>query len=198
MGVAQTLTDIANLALASLGERQITNIDADGKTENLIRIQLYESIRQTQLEIFWEELIISVKPSKSPDEYEPANGYAIYNLPNNFLDAVGLANSYARWFLEGGKLITTDADPLLSYKRYSEDPSEWSGYLVELVYKRLAMNIAMAVTQNANILSQATQLYNMAKGDNLMRSANRQRDYSEKPERFDWMRTRSRRHGAIR
>ena len=197
MSIATTLTDIANLALSSLGERQITNINSDGKTENLIRTLLYESIRQTQLEIFWEELIVSVNPTKSTETYKPAEGFSIYNLPNNFLDAVGLASG-ARWFLEGGKLITQDSAPCLTYKRYSEEPSEWSAYLVELTYKRVAMNISMAVTQNSNIQQQSVQLYNLAKSENLMRSANRQRDYSTKPSRFEWIKTRSRRHGVIR
>lgn len=196
MASAQTLTDIANLALLSLGEKAITNIDSDGKTENLIRPLLHESVRQTQLEIFWQELIVGVSPTRSTAEYTANTSLAIYNLPKNFLDVVSL-QSGSRWFLEGGKLITEDQDPYLTYKKYSSEPSEWSAYLVELVYKRLASNIAMAVTQNANMLQQAVQLYQMAKNDNLMRSANRQRDYSETSKRFNWIKRRDRRHGRI-
>ena len=204
MASAQTLTDIVNLALASLGEKQITNIDSDGKTENLMRPLMYEAVRQTQLEIFWQELIIGFSPTQSSETYGGQESgdttyigstYLVYNLPKNFLDVVRL-RSGAYWFLEGNKLITTDPDPYLTYKRYSEEPSEWSAYLVELVYKRLAMNASMPVTQNANIQQQSVQLYNMAKNENLLRSANRQRQYCATPSKFSWVGRRSRRFGS--
>ena len=197
MSKAQTLTDIVNLSLSSLGQNQITNIDADGKTENQLRPLLFEAIRQTQLEIMWQELVVSFSPSKSPDQYAPNEAYSVYNLPTNFLDVLSL-KSGAYWFLEGGKLITTDQDPFLTYKKYSEEPSEWTGYLVEMVYKRLAFNASMAVTQNAQIQQQSAQLYELSKSDNLMRSANRQRDYATSPSTFGWMTSRSRRYGRGR
>jgi len=192
MAKASTLTDIVNLALASLGERQITNIDADGNTENLMRPLLFESIRQTQLEIDWQELMVSMSPSKSNDTYDRLAGYAIFNLPTNFLDMQHI-KSNAHWFLEMGKLITADPSPYITYKKYSEEPSEWTGYLVEMIYKRLAFNSAMAVTQNEGIQSQAGQLYQLAKNDNMMRSSNRQRDISNGESVYSWRCRRGRR-----
>ena len=192
MAKASTLTDIVNLALASLGERQITNIDADGKTENLMRPLLFEAVRQTQLEIDWQELMVSMSPSQSSTEYVRLAGYTIYNLPTNFLDMQHI-KSNAHWFLEMGKLITTDPQPYITYKKYSEEPSEWSGYLVEMIYKRLASNASMAVTQNEGIQSQAGQLYQLAKNDNMMRSANRQRSMANGESVYSWRCRRGRR-----
>lgn len=192
MSKASTLTDIVNLALASLGEKQITNIDSDGNTENLMRPLLYEAIRQTQLEIDWQELMVSMSPSQSNDTYDRLAGYAIFNLPSNFLDMQHI-KSNAHWFLEMGKLITSDPSPYITYKKYSEEPSEWTGYLVEMIYKRLAFNSAMAVTQNEGIQSQAGQLYQLAKNDNMMRSANRQRNISNGESVYSWRCRRGRR-----
>jgi hypothetical protein len=192
MAKASTLTDIVNLALASLGEKQITNIDADGNTENLMRPLLFEAIRQTQLEIDWQELMVSMSPSQSNDTYERLAGYAIFNLPSNFLDMQHIKTN-AHWFLESGKLITADPAPYITYKKYSEEPSEWTGYLVEMVYKRLAFNSAMAVTQNEGIQSQAGQLYQLAKNDNMMRSANRQRNIATGESSYSWRCRRGRR-----
>jgi hypothetical protein len=192
MAKASTLTDIVNLALASLGERQIANIDADGNTENLMRPLLFEAIRQTQLEIDWQELMVSMSPSQSNDTYERLAGYAIFNLPSNFLDMQHIKTN-AHWFLESGKLITADSAPYITYKKYSEEPSEWTGYLVEMVYKRLAFNSAMAVTQNEGIQSQAGQLYQLAKNDNMMRSANRQRNIATGESSYSWRCRRGRR-----
>lgn len=192
MAKASTLTDIVNLALASLGEKQITNIDADGNTENLMRPLLFEAVRQTQLEIDWQELMVSMSPSKSNDTYDRLAGYAIFNLPSNFLDMQHIKTN-ANWFLESRKLITADPAPYITYKKYSEEPSEWTGYLVEMTYKRLAFNSAMAVTQNENIQSQAGQLYQLAKNDNMMRSANRQRNIATGESSYSWRCRRGRR-----
>tara|TARA_R110002012_G_scaffold258505_2_gene438975 strand:+ start:1829 stop:2407 length:579 start_codon:yes stop_codon:yes gene_type:complete len=192
MAKASTLTDIVNLALASLGEKQITNIDADGNTENLMRPLLFEAVRQTQLEIDWQELMVSMSPSQSNDTYERLAGYAIFNLPSNFLDMQHIKTN-AHWFLEMGKLITADPAPYITYKKYSEEPSEWTGYLFEMVYKRLAFNSAMAVTQNEGIQSQAGQLYQLAKNDNMMRSANRQRNIATGESGYSWRCRRGRR-----
>jgi len=196
MAKASTLTDIVNLSLSSLGENQITNIDSDGKTENQIRPLLFEAIRQTQLEIDWQELMVSMSPSKSNDTYERLAGYSIYNLPTNFLD-MQFIKSQSAWFLEAGKLITSDPDPYITYKKYSEEPSEWSGYLVEMIYKRLAFNASMAVTQNENIQRQSAELYTMCKNDNMMRSANRQRSGWDREKGFTWL-GRRRRRGIFR
>ncbi len=174
MALAETLTDIANLALASVGEEVIQNIDDESAIARDIRRVLYESIRQTQLEILWEELTEIIEPSQVTGMYPGDDSFYQYRLPNNFLDVISLKSNYD-WFLSGGKLITQDADPLLTYKRYSEEVSEWSGYLVELIYRRIAANVAMPLTQNGQVASMAQEAYRQAQLTNLTRSSNRSR-----------------------
>lgn len=174
MSLASTLTDVANLALASIGERVIQNIDDETSIARDIRRVLFESVRQTQLEIFWEELTEIIKPSQVTDRYPGDEEFFQYRLPNNFLDVVGLESNFA-WFLSGGKLITKDPEPLLTYKRYSVEVSEWSGYLVELIYRRVAANVAMPLTQNLQLAQKAEQIYDTVKLNNLTRSSNRSR-----------------------
>lgn len=183
MPLPSTLTDVANLALASIGEQVIENIDDQTEVARAVNRTLYESIRQTQLEIFWEELIEITEPSQVTDPYPGAAALFQYRLPNNFLDVVALqsnANFHTspQWFLSGGKLITEDPAPLLTYKRYSEEPSEWSGYLLEMIYRRVAMNIAMNITQNGQITAKAQQDYQESAIRNLTRSSNRSRKNS--------------------
>jgi hypothetical protein len=174
MALAETLTDIANLALASIGEKVIQNIDDESAIARDINRVLFESIRQTQLEILWEELTEIIQPSQVTDRYPGNDSLYQYRLPNNFLDVVHL-KSGSDWFLSGGKLITDDPEPVLTYKRYSQEVSEWSGYLVELIYRRVAANVAMPLTQNGQVASMAMDAYRQAQVQNLTRSSNRSR-----------------------
>lgn len=174
MSLAATLTDVANLALSSIGERVIQNIEDDSSIANDIRRVLFESIRQTQLEILWEELTDIISPSRVTEPYPGDETFFQYRLPNTFLDVVHLKSNYD-WFLSGGKLITKDPEPLLTYKRYSEEVSEWSGYLLELIYRRVAANVAMPLTQNTQIAQMAQQAYDKVRLSNLTRSSNRSR-----------------------
>lgn len=177
MPLASTLTDVANLSLASIGEVLIENIDDDTEVSRSINRVLYESIRQTQLEIFWEDLIEVFEPTKLTAPYPGSDVLNQYNMPSNFLDIVNL-QSGADWFLSGGKLITEDPEPVVTYKRYSEEPSEWSGYLMELIYRKVAANVAMPITQNPQITQMAADLYEKAMLKNLTRSSNRSRKAS--------------------
>ena len=189
MALAATLTDVANLALASIGEQVIQNIEDDSAIARDVRRVLFESIRQTQLEILWEELTEIIEPSRVTDPYPGDESFYQYRLPNTFLDVVHLKSSND-WFLSGGKLITQDPKPLLTYKRYSQEVSEWSGYLVELVYRRVAANVAMPLTQNAQIAQMAQQAYQESMQQNLTRSSNRSRKGRFRDNFFGNMRSR--------
>lgn len=189
MPLASTLTDVANLSLASIGEVLIENIDDQTEVARSINRVLYESIRQTQLEIFWEDLIEVFEPTKLTEPYPGTDMLNQYNMPTNFLDIVGLASG-AHWFLSGGKLITEDPAPCVTYKRYSEEPSEWSGYLMELVYRKVAANVAMHLTQNPQITQMAAGLYEEAMMKNLTRSSNRSRKNSFRDQGFGNIRSR--------
>jgi len=188
MGLATTLTDIANLALSSIGEKVITNILDEGEIESKIRIHLFESIRQTQLEIFWQDLLVNYNPTSQGNYLETT--LQVYNLPNNFLDIVDVSGN-AGWFLEGGKLITSSMAPTVKYKRYSEEPTEWSGYMVELIYRRLAANVAPTITQNGQIAQLAAGAYEKARLDNLTRSANRARKFKQRTRVYGNLRSRA-------
>jgi len=192
---ASTLTDIANLSLASIGEVLIENIDDQTAVSRAINRVLYESIRQTQLEIFWEDLIEVFEPTQLTAPYPGSAGLNQYNMPTNFLDIVSL-ESGANWMLRGGKLVTEDEAPVVTYKRYSEEPSEWSGYLVELIYRRIAANVAMPLTQNPQITQMASEAYRTTMMSNLVRSTNRSRKVSYRAEGFG--NVRSRIHGRGR
>jgi hypothetical protein len=189
MPLASTLTDVANLSLASIGEVLIENIDDQTGVSRAINRVLYESIRQTQLEIFWEDLIAVFEPAQLTDPYPGSDELYQYNMPTTFLDVVNL-KSGAHWFLSGGKLITDDPAPVVTYKRYSDEPSEWSGYLVELVYRRVAANVAMTLTQNTQITQMASQAYQDTMTRNLTRSSNRSRKNSFRDRGFGNMRSR--------
>jgi hypothetical protein len=189
MARAETLTDVANLALASIGERLIANINSDGDVENIVNNVLCETIRQVQTEIYWDEIRTQVEPSALPEMYPPSPSLYQYQLPTNFLNVVNLSSG-AEYFIENGLLVTSDPQPMVTYVRYSEEVTEWSAYMVELVYRKLAYNISMHLTQNANISQMAFQSYKEAEMKNLTRSANRRRKSTQRENIFGNLRAR--------
>ena len=175
MPLADTLTDIANLALASIGEQQIENIDESTSVAKTIRRMISETIRQTILLVDWPELRVTFKPTGVEDS---ETGMWTYNLPTNFLEVLHLNPLYTfsaldSWELEAGKLRVPVAGITLTYKRYSEEVTDWSGNLVELIYRKIAANIAMPLTQNQNIAGMAMQEYERCKMAILPRMKNR-------------------------
>lgn len=197
MALASTLTDIANLALGSIGEVNIQNIDENSTISRNVLGQLHESIRQVQIEIFWEELVVSFSPTALTEPYPTNPALFQYNLPTNFLEIVSISSN-ADWFLSGGKLVTRAVNPLVTYKRYSEEPTEWSAYLVELIYRKLAANIAMPVTQNTQITQMATQVYEASRLQNVARSSNRSRSRRRRESTFGNLQSRQRNYGRRR
>ena len=134
MALAETLTDIANLALATLGERQIQNLDADAAPAPTVRALMHESIRQVQQDIKWPELIVTHSPQAYPELYDEDALLYQYYLPTNFISIIELKSGY-NWQIINNRLVTGDFLPTMLYKRSSFEPSEWSDFMVELIYK---------------------------------------------------------------
>lgn len=189
--IAITLTDICNLALATLGDREITNYETD--TDQLAkRCQrlLPEIIRQVQHDIQWENLTVFISPVKITDEYNGVPGLYQYPLPNNFLDIISVdvvtsattgvvLRETDTWKLEGQYLISPVEDAFVAYKAYSESVADWDGYLVELVYRKLAQELAMPITNNPGIEQRAEHRYEKAWHKIVTKKQNRAR-YEEK------------------
>ena len=142
-----SLEDIANLALGKIGEQSvISDIDTDtGSSAVTVRRFIYQVIREVESEFRWGELtksvLLAIPMAENDDTYQ-------YTMPSDFLRPA--SNRDQEYVIENGYLFTgTATDFPFKYIRYSEDPAEWSGLLVKCVYFRLALEICMPITENA-------------------------------------------------
>jgi hypothetical protein len=190
MALAKTLTDIANLALSSLGENIIQNIEDENDPARILRANISEIIRQVQSIIHWPELMVTITPSATSEMYN-ASLYQ-YNLPTNFLEIVEVRSGSSTgdhiedWFIEKGKLVTSVSSISIKYKRFSEDVSIFSGRLTETIYRKLAKETCLSLTDNLNLLQAATMNYETCKNESINKIQSRSINYNRRRSYFTY------------
>lgn len=163
--MAETLTQIANLALVSIAKRPIASIDDIAENTNasnpatnsaaICRLNIYESIKRIQARLRWSDLwtpvVLGLK--YSPGDVDPVTlvpySHFIYNYPTNVL-AFAVLDSGAAFAVSDKTLVTADPTAVLRYVRYSDEPSEWNTFLTDAIWTDLAMRIAPLLTERAN------------------------------------------------
>jgi hypothetical protein len=172
MSLATTFTDVANLALKSLGAVSIQNIDANDTHSQRINGVIDEVVRQVQSEISWPELLRVQLLVKLPDNFGGSDAIYRYQLPEDFLSVVEIGSS-ADWEIFDGALVTIATELKLIYKSYNPDVTKWSAEMNEMIYKKLASEIAMPTTQDLNLTQIATQRFEVCRDRLLPQMKNR-------------------------
>jgi len=189
MSLATTFTDVANLALKSLGAVSIQSIDANDSHSQRINGVIDEVVRQVQSEISWPELLNVQLLVKLPDNFNNSDSIYRYQLPEDFLSVVEIDSNH-HWSIFDGVLLTTAEEVNLIYKAYNPDVTEWSAEMTEMVYKKLASEIAMPTTQDLNLSQLAIQRFEMCRDRLLPQMKNRCRKRQETLRRFSYLQVR--------
>lgn len=159
-----TLTDIANMALSVIGHTEVRNVESDNNTwAKKIRSIIYAIIKEEQNDFYWPELKTEIRLERSEEQPDDAS-YVQYNLPGDVIQLIRLIDN-TPFVRKDDKLRVTcnyTVNPTLEYIRYSENPSEWSTSLIECIYTKLAVQLAMPLTQNANVAQLAQGRYKEA------------------------------------
>lgn len=190
MSLATTFTDIANLALKSIGAVSIESIDANSTHAKAINGVIDEVVRQVQIEIHWPELLNVQELVQLPGTFGDIGGAYQYQLPEDFLQVVEMTDDCPLWELIDNTLITPATSAKIIYKRYIEDVTKWSGELTECIYKKLAAEIAMAVTQDPTMFQIAGQKYETARSRVQPIIMNRSRKKRQTLRRFSYLQVR--------
>lgn len=137
----KTLLDIANTALATIGAKPISSFDdADSDASVSCSQMLKNCIEQAQSATDWQELK-KTSLLVPTGNYEGDRGYE-YNAPSDLLRVISVSGGETLWETQGNKIyIHADAPVKICYIRYSENPSEWSVHLRNLVVETLAANL---------------------------------------------------------
>jgi len=189
MSLATTFTDVANLALKSLGAVSIQNIDANDTHCQRINGVIDEVVRQVQSEISWPELLNIQLLVKLPDNFGDSEAIYRYQLPEDFLSVVEI-DSCSDWEIFDGALVTIATDVKLIYKSYNQDVTKWSAEMTEMIYKKLASEIAMPTTQDLNLSQLSTQRFELCRDRLLPQMKNRCRKRQQVLRRFTYLQVR--------
>jgi hypothetical protein len=145
-----TLEDIANLALAKIGEyASITDLDTDTSEEAAVVNRFFaQVVQEVQAEFRWPELtkrtIITTAAGQDSDTLK-----YYYTLPTDYLRPADNNHTDNNYQILNGYIWTDETENFeFRYIRFSDDPSEWEPLLVKCVYFRLAIEICQPLSEN--------------------------------------------------
>jgi hypothetical protein len=167
--VALTPVDVANMALGILVEAPINSLEEDNKAARLLNLH-FETTRQSELmKQSWAFAIFRVE--LDPEDDAPTGNeynYA-YTVPDDALRVLPLTDTGEASGLrvpfkqEGGLILTNYSGPrLVRYIANLTDPADWDALFIEAFAARLAMKIAMPLTNKPSVLQGAQLVYNEA------------------------------------
>ena len=157
-----TLLDIANAALLSVGDRMVSALNDTGDQTSM-KVSLL--MRQVILDVEsasalpWKELY-TVKPLVLREK-EPFCGSWVYNKPTDCLCMISVGSRDMQeklvWHEEGNLIyidshaITPEKQVLCRYSKKSFDPQEWGSDLRGCVVSLLAARAAGAIMANPTV-----------------------------------------------
>jgi hypothetical protein len=166
---AVTVEDVANMSLGILVEAPIDSLDDNTKAGRLLNLH-YETTRQSELmKNPWSFAIFRVELD-AEDDAPTGEAYRYgYPVPEDALRVLPLTDTgeaeAARipFKQEGGLILTNYSGPrLVRYIGNLTDPADWDPLFVEALAARLAMKIAMPLTNKPSVLQGAQVVYNEA------------------------------------
>ena len=132
-------TEIANRALAKLGQPRVANIETDNSKAPKALNEMYDQVRDALLaEYPWNFALTRAQLAK--DATSPAWDWAnAYTVPSDFLSLVEVKNNPA-YSLERGKILTNQGAPIyILYVARIDDAGEFDALFVEAFASRLAL-----------------------------------------------------------
>lgn len=167
--MANTVTNVANLALALIGENEISDID-DANSEAKACKRLFQQVaEEEQKAFFWPELITTdeLTGSATALDWYSDHDYYEFSIPADFARLIQYNhNSIVQvgnvWLSSSSedlkiKYIAFDGDP------DSADPSTWSPQLTDCVVYALAIAIIPLLRQDFNV-QQLMQVHHAKRG----------------------------------
>lgn len=151
-----TLTAVANVALAKIGQDPISNIESDSSPERVINLVTKDVVRRVQAEFCWPELIVykedlSVLAELTHDQLFqytlPADVYFPFEVVAD-VDEQTIGQTFE---IRGEYLVSALQYANLVYYKQSNVVTEWSVFLQQTVEFELAADLAVSLLKDANL-----------------------------------------------
>lgn len=155
-----SVVQICSLALTRLGHNAIISLGDNSKGAKLASLH-YEPTRDSVLRAHPWNFAIR-RDAIAADTAAPAWGYArAFQLPPDCLRLIALERADAEYRIEGRKIVTDEGGPLkVEYIARVTDPNEFDAVFIDALSARLAAELAVPMTDNAQIMEQMMAAYN--------------------------------------
>ncbi|MBF0188921.1 MAG: hypothetical protein HQL50_13445 [Magnetococcales bacterium] len=149
---------ICNLALSKIGEESITALSDNSQTARHCAL-LYEPMRDAVLQAHaWNFATSRVELGRSTDT--PAFGYAYnYALPADCVRVIQMEDPDTNYKVEGRNLLTDASEAKIIYIKSVTDPNQFTPLFIEALSARLAMELAIPITDSNTLTRSLVQLY---------------------------------------
>jgi|TARA_R110000803_G_scaffold24974_2_gene59873 hypothetical protein len=156
---------ICNLALAKVGDEQITSLTENSKAARLCNL-VYEPMRDTTLRSHpWNFAIQRVELAASTET--PSYEYnAQFALPSDFLRLLGTNMLDAAKFTVEGNLLLCNASALkIKYIYQVTDPNKFDWLFIEALSARIAAELSIAMTDSRTLTVDLFNLFSTKLAD---------------------------------
>lgn len=141
-------TEIANRALAKVGDSRVSNIETDGSEKAEIIREMWDNVRDSLLQSYpWNFAIKRVQ--LAVDGSSPSWGWNNrYTLPTDFLALLEIKDD-PDYVIENGYILTDASAPLyIKYVYRVESAGSFDPMFAEALSATLAVQICEALTQS--------------------------------------------------
>lgn len=184
---------ICNLALSNVGKDNISSLDEAGAEARACR-QFYDLTRDALLQQYpWRFAQGLVSMAEMAQDIKSRWSYA-YKIPSDCLKIRGVRRDYSEaeqcldtlqdeittpYDVDGGLIFCNLSPAILSYTKKSIDPSKFSPLFIDALSWSLAVRLAMPLTRDPKMRSDAYQLAQMAQVAAEISDANDGRESSD-------------------
>lgn len=146
--MSATSTNIANLALHSLGVSRITSLSDDSEQARVLN-DIYEHIRDEMMEIHPWNFSIVYSDSLAQNDDDPNFDYDYsYALPSDCLRVIELEDAEDNFKVVGDNLYTDTSSPKIKYISLVTTTGNFSKSFVTALAARLAAEACYALTND--------------------------------------------------
>lgn len=156
-----SVVKICNLALAKIGEEQITSLTEASKAARLCNLT-YEPIRDAVLRAHpWNFAVY--RETLALDTTAPAYEYsARFALPSDFLRLIGTNMlDTSEYVIESGYILCDESSLIVQFIKRIEDPNQFDWLFIECLSAKIAAELAIPMADNRALSVDLFNLYNM-------------------------------------
>lgn len=152
------IVDVANIALISLGEQKIANLDDQNERARVMNTRI-DNVRRAVLQAhpwnFAEQVATLAELTGAP-----AWGFGVrYQLPADCLMVRAMESENSIFRIFGRELHTDESTANILYTRDAVDPNEWSPLFIEAFGARLAHETSETLTKNNKLKEDMWRFY---------------------------------------